>query len=561
MLVAVIALAAAGFWARGRGYGQWVKQRLGMAGPARLAPPLVVSTRPAHGSANVRTDVPLVLRLMLPNGALDVKTVTAANVQLRRPDIDLAVPAAIALGVADDGVTTLTIRPMLPLEGGAKYEVVVTAGVTDIKGVAIVPRTIVFTTGSQADPSIRFERVALPTAAGFKSGFTCVQFGPDGCLWTGSDDGRIFRFPVNSDGTLGTATIYTSLQNANGGPRLLTGFAFDPACCDEEIILWASHGWYGFDGAPDFSGKVSRISGEDLSVVQDVVIGLPRSIRDHLTNQPVFGPDGALYIPQGSNTAFGAPDQQWGDRPEHLLNAAILRLDVSAVKPGQPIDARTPDAGGTYDPAAAHAPLTIYATGVRLAYDLLWHSNGNLYAPANGASPVGNAPAGPGVPALLGISQSEHDWFFRITPGRYYGHPNPAQGHYVLNGGNPTAGEDFAEVPQYPVGTKPDSLWTPAAYDFGNHVSPNGLIEYRSDAFGGKLKGKVLICRYNGGSDILCLDLDASGGVRTAHVAIPGLTNLVNPLDLTENPSTGCLYVSEYGAQKIALLRPVTQNH
>ena len=37
--------------------------------------------------------------------------------------------------------------------------------------------------------------------------------------------------------------------------------------------------------------------------------------------------------------------------------------------------------GGTYDPYAAGAPLTLYATGVRNAFDLVWHSNGHLYAP------------------------------------------------------------------------------------------------------------------------------------------------------------------------------------
>ena len=88
------------------------------------------------------------------------------------------------------------------------------------------------------------------------------------------------------------------------------------------------------------------------------MVHLPRSVRDHLTNQPSFGPDGALYIPQPSNTAFGAPDDVWGNRPERLLSATILRLDVANTC-DEPIDARTADGGGTYDPAAAGAPLTI----------------------------------------------------------------------------------------------------------------------------------------------------------------------------------------------------------
>jgi len=122
------------------------------------------------------------------------------------------------------------------------------------------------------------------------------------------------------------------------------------------------------------------------------VINLPRSVRDHMTNQPCFGPDGALYFPQGSNSASGAPDKDWGFRPERGLSGSILRLDTRRVTPGNPIDARTPDGGGKYDPKAPGAPLTIYAEGVRLAYDLLWADDGNLYAPTNGSSAGGNTP-------------------------------------------------------------------------------------------------------------------------------------------------------------------------
>src|SRR6185369_14774086 len=153
-----------------------------------------------------------------------------------------------------------------------------------------------------------------------------------------------------------------------------------------------------------------------------------------------------LYIPQGSNTAYGAPDSNWGNRPERLLSASILRLDVSALTPGRPIDARTPDGGGSYNPSLPGSPLTIYASGVRLAYDMVWTSDGDLYVPTNGSSAGGNAP---GAPTLSNIPISEDDWLFRIAGGKYYGHPNPQQGHSILNGSNPTAGYDFAEVVQY----------------------------------------------------------------------------------------------------------------
>ncbi len=54
------------------------------------------------------------------------------------------------------------------------------------------------------------------------------------------------------------------------------------------------------------------MSGPNLGTVQDYVTELPRSIRDHITNSLAFGPDGAIYFLQGSNSAMGAPDTGWG---------------------------------------------------------------------------------------------------------------------------------------------------------------------------------------------------------------------------------------------------------
>ena len=42
-----------------------------------------------------------------------------------------------------------------------------------------------------------------------------------------------------------------------------------------------------------------------------------------------------------------------------------------------------------YDPFAEDAVVKIFATGVRNAYDLVWHSNGQLYVPTNGSAAGG----------------------------------------------------------------------------------------------------------------------------------------------------------------------------
>jgi glucose/arabinose dehydrogenase/mono/diheme cytochrome c family protein len=405
------------------------------------------------------------------------------------------------------------------------------------------------------DPMVQFDRVPLPTTNG--AAFTCARFGPDGKFYAGAIDGRIFRFNVLPDGTLSGPEVFKSLEMANNGPRLLTGFAFDPASTADKPILWCSNGYFGFAGVPDWTGKITRISGADLSVVEDVVVNLPRSIRDHLTNQPKFGPDGALYFPQGCNSAYGGADPGWGDRPERILSGTVLRLDVKAVVPGEPLDAKTRDGGGSYDPFAPGAPLTIYACGVRNAYSLVWTSDGRLYVPTNGSDAGGNTPAGPGVPALMKLPLVEDDWLFRITPGRYYGHPNPQLGHFVLNGGNPGGPHTPATIPLYPLGTKPDPDWMPAVYDFGPHVSANGVVEYLGNAFGGRLNRTLIVCRFNAGSDLVCVLPDKNGEFSWAR-SLAGSEDLNQPLDVTEDLRNGNLYVSEYGAKRITLMRPTT---
>jgi hypothetical protein len=145
----------------------------------------------------------------------------------------------------------------------------------------------------------------------------------------------------------------------------------------------------------------------------------------------------------------------------------------------------------------------------------------------------------------------------RIEPGAYFGHPNPLRGEYVLNGGNPTAGVDPAETPEYPVGTMPERHWRPPVYTFGKNLAPTGVIEYRNAAaFNGVLRGKMLVCRYSGGDDILVLSLGAEGEVTEAISGIDGFTRLMDPLDLVENPATGDLYVAEFQPKRLTLLRP-----
>lgn len=421
---------------------------------------------------------------------------------------------------------------------------------------------------NHASAQVQFQKVALPTTNGKQ--YTTVTIGPDGKLYATANDGEIRRWPILADGTVGSVQIIQSLRTTAGGNRLLIGLVFDPAATADNLIAWVTHSFYGFDGMADWGGKITRLSGPNLENVQDYVVDLPRSSRDHVTNGITFGPDGAIYFLQGANATMGAPDGGWANRSEHTLTAAVLRLDPTLIG-SPPLNVRTSD-GGSYNPYAPSAPLTIYASGIRNPYDLVWHSNGWLYISFNGSASGGNLPAAtPGAPCANGSTYSgpsvsaqtnvpeKNDYLVRVTPGGYYGHPNPTRCEFVMNGGNPTNGTDPAQVTTYPVGTQPDPNFRGFAYDFGLHRSPDGIIEYRSCLFGGALKGKLLVVRYSQGDDIMVLTPGGpSQDITTTQTGITGFTGFSDPLDLTEDRRTGNIYVAEYApsASRITLLRP-----
>jgi glucose/arabinose dehydrogenase len=230
------------------------------------------------------------------------------------------------------------------------------------------------------------------------------------------------------------------------------------------------------------------------------------------------------------------------------------------------LDVRTSDGGGSYDPYAPGAPVTIHARGIRNNYDLVWHSNGQLYAPVNGSSAGGSVPSfvagGMSRPGIENLRYTEPDFLIRVERGAYYGHPVPVRGESVLNGGNPTADRNSFEVPVYPVGVEPDKDYRQPVYHFGKHLSPNGVLEYREPAgspFGGVLNGKLLVTRFSGGKDIIVLTPGGSEdgfAITEAMTGIEGLSGFDEPLDLAQDPATGNVYVAEHAGERITFLRP-----
>jgi hypothetical protein len=528
------------------------------------------------------------------DNSIDGSTVSPTTVKLyevKGTQKTLVSGTAVNTSAAGDAVT---LSASLAL--GTSYEFEITDKVKDLDGNALLPFTSRFTTtNTRVNKQTGLEEVAFTAhtliSSDFgKDGFTTLVIGPDHRLYAATSGGKIERWDIKADGTLHN---HVSISPFGDERQLLIGFHFDPAATDKNLIAWLSHSSCEFQKAPDWSSRISKIDLSNPSSPKRTlfVTNLPRSYKDHSINSIDFGPDGSLYVPMGSNTAMGAPSTFWAKRNERLLSAAILRLDVAkAAKGPLPIDARTPDGGGTYNPYAKDAPLTIYATGIRNAYDLVWHSNGQLYVPTNGSAAGGNTPAlktgtiwssgkaytGPDIPALTDVRATQNDYLYSVEKGGYYGHPNPLRKEYILNGGNPTRGQDPAEILWtsedgrtlgYPVGTPTEPNLRDWSYDFGQNISPNGIIEYKSNAFKGKLKGRLLVCRFSGGDDIIILEPNASSTAINSAVEgimVPGLRRpYSNPLDIIEDELTGNIYVSEYfegngdGVPQITLLKAI----
>ncbi|MDP9403020.1 MAG: Ig-like domain-containing protein [Actinomycetota bacterium] len=506
----------------------------------------VLDVDPDDGATGVSVTTSVTLSL---SDSADTASIGPSSVQLRDPT-----GAQISGAYNSDAAGALvSFTPATRLSADTTYTVETTSNLLTSTGAAFEVFRSAFTTGSSGIPPapLSFDRLSV----GNVTGPTVVTIGPDGKLYAANAVGQIRRYTLGSNGLpTGGPEVFAPF---GAFERTILGLRFDPRASASNLKLWVSHGALGFDDMPNFTGKVSVLTGANLATARDVISGLPRSSRDHMNNGIDFGPDGRLYVNVGSLSGYGAPDKHWGFRAETPLSAAILVADVNRDSRFDGTVNVNTSAG--YDPDATGAPVKVYASGIRNPYDLVWHTNGLLYVPVN-ESASGNAPAGPGGdPPALNDLPAGRDFLARVRSGRYYGHPNPSRGHFVLNGGNPTRAEDPFEQARYPVGQLPDPKWDKPVLDLGLHRSPNGVTEYTSNAFGGALLGQLLIAEFSNGDDVLAVEIDATGGVGKVSQVEAGF---YNPLDVTVNASNGNIYVAEYGSQpegtggKITLLRP-----
>lgn len=530
--------------------------------------PYLTGVAPGDGQVSVSRDGAVSASVQVvppPGNGVEEDTLTAGNVRLVRERDGQAVAGSAGTTGGNDAIN---FQPGARLEANTAYRFEVDFQTTDEAGNAFVPFWSTFTTGTATatTTTTSFTRVAQPAVP--EKFYTSVVTGPDGKLYAGTVEGDVYRFTVGTGGALQSPQLIGSLRAKEGGPRLLIGMAFDPSATAGNLKLWVSHSTYGFGGMADWGGKISTLAGPDLATVTDEVVKLPRSAKDHLANSVAFGPDGALYLPQGANSAAGDLDPAWANRPERLLTAAILRVDVAALATRPPLDVQTEGVAAPYDPRPADAPVRVHASGVRNAYDLVWADNGQLYSAINGTGGGAIAPAVPAprpascTPRLADAKPYtattttgqvanlpvQPDLAARIVPGGYYGNPNPSRCEWILNGGNPTAAVDPLEVVAggsfngYATGVAPDPNWRrDQIHVLGKNLSPNGMIQYRGP--GSELDGTLMVTAFSNCDCILALTRSAAGEITGQTRIGTGTYGFENPLDLAQGPA-GSLYVA-----------------
>jgi large repetitive protein len=397
------------------------------------------------------------------------------------------------------------------------------------------------TATSTAPPTgpITFNRKSYPV-----SNATSVVWGPDNRLYVLEMRGNIHA--LTFDGALNVVAdqVIPGLVTLNGN-RLALGIAIDPASTSGDVRLWVTSSSPSASAGEINSGMVTRLSGPNFTAVQNIITGLPRAISNHAPNSLHFGPDGRLYIAIGGNTGTGSPvdvPNEFGDRPEQWLSAAIVVAPVNA-----------PNFDGTCAPAGIYdrAPCDVvpYATGLRNSYDFVFHSNGQMYATDNGLGVVGAYPPSPFAPCF-GVGDSrpwsqggdnpgtQPDLLHRIEPGRYYGHPNPSRSECVFKNG------DYQHVAALPNFASPLAI-------LGDHLSANGITEYRGSAICGA-QGSLLIANYSLGQSLSRVTLAPGGNaVQSIATLVSGLSG---PLAVTTNPA-GDIFVTELNAGMVTALR------
>lgn len=226
-----------------------------------------------------------------------------------------------------------------------------------------------------------------------------------------------------------------------------------------------------------------------------IIKGLPH--RVHQNNGLAFGPDGKLYIGNGSTCNLC--------REEDERSGAILRADLDG------------------------SDLEVYARGLRNPYDLTFDGEGGLWATANAHDFFEPADEG------LTLLRDPPDELNYIVEGAHYGWPE-------------CAGRDVETAPGGCEGK------TPPVVELEPHSSSNGLEHYAGDQFPAEYRGNLFVAQFGSdqrseveaGRKVVRVEVTPSDGPEGYAGSVSVFASgFRSPLALTVD-ALGTLYVADF---------------
>ena len=425
---------------------------------------------------------------------------------------------------------------------------------------------------------------------------TTLQFGPDGRLYVGQQNGLIKAYTILRNGTanyqivgIETITAVRSMPNRNDDGSLnaaitdrqvtaiyVTGTATNPVIyvpsSDPRIVVNGTNP--PSQTLDTNSGVLSRLTWNGSSWQKvDLVRGLPRSEENHSSNGLTLDPSSNLiYMMQGGHTNTGSPSLFFSKLPEYALSAALLTIDLNVIgsttydlptlndedRPGVN-DANDPFGGNDGKNQAIlenTGPVQIYSPGWRNAYDIVLTSKGFLYTVDNGANAgFGAWPTNCSNAVVEGGSSFPDGLHLISGPGYYGGHPNPTRGSQsnTFNNSNPQSPVPFANPTECNF-ISPGSNGSLATFT----ASTNGLVEYTASNFSGALQGDLLTASHDG--LIYRIPLAVAGNALSGAVTplFSGFGSI--PLDVTAQGDfdtfPGTVWAVTYGNNGLTVFEP-----
>ncbi len=401
---------------------------------------------------------------------------------------------------------------------------------------------------------------------------TTLAFGPDGRLYVGTYRGRIYSYALGPGNSPTDVRVYEQIYNrpnrtcpsSSSDPivppigqvctldpavigRQVLGISFSPNATPTNIELYVTHSDPRFTKNQSIdstvakridtnSGILSRLTLNGAGAVtadEDLITGLPRSREFHSINGLDFDDAGWLYISVGGNTNTGSPSSFFSFLPEFFFSASVVRVRPADLV--APLDVRSFTSPADLDPYTG--VFELFGTGLRNAYDIVWHSSGRLYANTNGSNGGLGTTPGPangcpnGVAVGISTQADSLDW---VRSNTYHGHPNPARNECVWGNGN------------YPGGTTltPEANYEAPVYLYSGAQSVNGIAEYTAPTFSGQMQGDLIVAAYAGTESVRRLVLASDGeSVLSDQILTQALST---PLDVTV-AANGAIFIADLG--------------